>query len=443
MTHSFLIRPEAMPDLRFELSSNGNGIRISGIKTKTPNHYDLVFKTADELEEFKQLYGIELLPFPPESYRKVLQACNVPNDKISHSRWQMLMGTQKYLEYIQEMGEDFSKKLNTAHKKYSYWSSHRPCTANHYNLAGFFKDRSGFRYYQDQIHIDPKTLKKCYDDASLAQKSLLKEADGIPLANYLNDPASTIRVGSPEYTFTNTVTGRMLVSKGLNILLLKKEYRNIFRPSAPDRCLKMVDFASLEPRVLLSLTKPSLIGRVPQDIYTHILTELGLEKTTSRAVAKTAVLAILYGQKEETTVRELKPHMSKPEDFLAAVRDYFGVDEFEAELRESFLKGNGKYIYNIYGRPIRVEEGKIHSLLNYVVQSTAVNVALNGFNQLIDKALEVGIRGIRPIFLIHDAVVMEIPTTQEKKFADLVSKPLTDIPKFTGVNFYLTCEDFG
>ena len=53
------------------------------------------------------------------------------------------------------------------------------------------------------------------------------------------------------YDQMGSITGRLTVSSGPQILTLKREYRSILKPSRRGRRLLMADFVSHEPRVAL------------------------------------------------------------------------------------------------------------------------------------------------------------------------------------------------
>ena len=85
---------------------------------------------------------------------------------------------------------------------------------------------------------------------------------------------------------------------------------------------------------------------------------------------------------------------------VKAVRKYFQVPELERSLRGQLLAS--KKISNYYGRPLETTAFEPHVLVSHFIQSTAVDVALAGFSQIIQKAQ---IKNINPIFLIHDAIL--------------------------------------
>jgi hypothetical protein len=124
----------------------------------------------------------------------------------------------------------------------------------------------------------------------------------------------------PKYVLDETVTGRMKIKSGPNILLLPKKYRDILTSRfGSNGSIWYLDFTSLEPRVALSVKSyignHSLIGSVPliqlldlrtddplpKDVYSLALKTLKLSSEVSRDDIKQIVLSQLYGQSKSKT----------------------------------------------------------------------------------------------------------------------------------------------
>lgn len=248
-----------------------------------------------------------------------------------------------------------------------------------------------------------------------------------------------------HYTGTETKTGRLKVISGPNILHLKKEYRDMIvsaHGAHGDRGkIVYLDYSSLEPRILLCVSNPSLIGSLPQDIYSKMLADLNLSEKIPRTVAKTAILAALYGQKEENTIKTLSNYIGSAEDFLHLVNDYFGIESLKEKLAGDLLKTGGRYILNRYGRPIFCEDTKPYALLNYYVQSTAVDVAMLGFLNIINRLKEKSLLDkIRPIFILHDALFLDIHEDAYHVIPKIEKLGSTGIKGFKNIDFWLRSE---
>ena len=75
---------------------------------------------------------------------------------------------------------------------------------------------------------------------------------------------------------------------------------------------------------------------------------------------------------------------------------------------------------NYFGRPIwNVEERKDSTVINNYIQSTAVDVALMYFNELINL-VETDI--CKPLFVIHDAIVFDVKNSYKEQFVNIVNE---------------------
>ena len=74
-------------------------------------------------------------------------------------------------------------------------------------------------------------------------------------------------------------------------------------------------------------------------------------------------------------------------------------------------------IKNFFGRPIKPSSARDSLLYNNYIQSTGVDVALLGFGQILDKAPS----RVRPIFFIHDAMLVDIHPDDIEDFKNISS----------------------
>tara|TARA_Y100000389_G_scaffold135443_1_gene132984 strand:- start:360 stop:788 length:429 start_codon:yes stop_codon:yes gene_type:complete len=80
----------------------------------------------------------------------------------------------------------------------------------------------------------------------------------------------------------------------------------------------------------------------------------------------------------------------------------FSVKETKKVLKET----DKEELQNHFGRPIFPD--KESKLFNSYIQSTAVDVAMLGFGQIISALRAAG--GCRPLFLIHDEIICDVPS---------------------------------
>ena len=200
----------------------------------------------------------------------------------------------------------------------------------------------------------------------------------------------------PVYSITKTLTGRMTITSGPQILTAPKSIRKYLKSSYPGGKIAQIDFVSLEPRVGLQLTEQNL-GR---DIYEHLGEKLFKEKI-SRSVIKKLVLCAVYGASESTLRKGLSQevNISKIVEKTKQILNYEMVVKTQSKAYEKTGKIN-----NYFGRPITPQHARDSLLYNNYIQSSAVDVALLGFGKILRKSSS----RVRPIFFIHDAMLVDL-----------------------------------
>jgi len=212
----------------------------------------------------------------------------------------------------------------------------------------------------------------------------------------------------PVYGFTSTNTGRLTIRKGPQILTLKKEHRAILTSRFDKGRIVQLDYTSLEPRVALSM-----IGHnPPKDIYNNVANNI-LDNRVGRESAKLLTIALLYGMGQKRVKDILSGTMLDPAETMNSLDSFFGAKIIREELSKQATSG---FIQNYYGRNIRVRNDSEHVLYNNLIQSTAVDVALQGFRRMI-QAIEDHGKSMRPVFILHDALLIDCPP-DEVKFLD-------------------------
>jgi hypothetical protein len=185
-----------------------------------------------------------------------------------------------------------------------------------------------------------------------------------------------------------TTTGRLKVVEGPKILTLSKQDRRVISSRFSGGRILQVDFVSLEPRVALYT-----VGQNPgkDDVYEWIAKSV--DPSLSRTKVKVPTLSILYGQ----SARNDDPVSS-------SLREKIGSIFKTAELRDASMK-DGRF-QNGFGRPLEEPEDRLR--ISHYVQSTAVDVAILGFRSILnDLHGHVG-KGIVPIFMLHDALILDV-----------------------------------
>ena len=202
----------------------------------------------------------------------------------------------------------------------------------------------------------------------------------------------------PTYDRFGTRTGRMTITDGPNILLLKREARDVVRSSFPDGRVCSLDFRALEHRLVLA---EAGISSDADDLYGDIAAEV-LGGRASRDAVKTAVIAELYGVSRSV----LRSRLGVPDDvldsFIGGIRRHFGIEQLRARLKSGITGGR---IRNRCGRPVSVPENRDDLLVNSYAQSSGVDVALQGFDEVLHR---LGTDGVRPLFVLHDALILDV-----------------------------------
>jgi len=212
-----------------------------------------------------------------------------------------------------------------------------------------------------------------------------------------------------NYNFSSTTTGRLTCKENTaNILTLPKKYRNIFESKwKSEGSLLMIDFSSLEPRIAKKLTSKENY----KDIYEEIksLTEENLD----RSVIKRAVISTLYGS--STSLDNISKE--KTDHLIKICKDFFDYEKIFEMADTLYSEGCRK---SYFGRPLwNKDETRKHVIVNNYIQSTAVDVSLSFFLELIDKAKT---EYCRPIFIIHDAIVFDVHNDHKNNLVNLVEK---------------------
>ena len=228
-------------------------------------------------------------------------------------------------------------------------------------------------------------------------------------------PDETSRAPVTSYTQNNTVTGRLTVTGGPNILTLKRKYRDIMRSEFTDGVIIQADIVSLEPRIALCVAQKT----PPEDIYDTIRDDV-LDRGVSRSHAKIATLGCIYGMSPWTLSKRLPDNLDA-RDILMKIRDYFDIPHLERDLKRKFNKDG--FIKNLYGR--RVTAGD--SLVNHFLQSTGADASLLAFSGLKRELDNAGVR-FKPLYIIHDAILLDLDRDALSVLREVTRTGL-DVPK--------------
>lgn len=223
-----------------------------------------------------------------------------------------------------------------------------------------------------------------------------------------------------EYDRFATRTGRLTIVDGPNILVLKKTCRDVLKSNFKDGKIVSLDFRALEARIVLAEA-----GRYSEheDIYDEI-SQAQFKGIIPRDVVKVAVLADLYGISRSSLKARLGVTDQKLDSFIGIIRDHFKVEDLRRRLKTQV--GNNGRMINRFGRPLTVPEGQDNLLVNTYAQSTGVDVSMIGFDSVLNR---LGTEGIRPLFVLHDAIILDVHPNRMKDVQECNAVKVTSYEK--------------
>ena len=248
--------------------------------------------------------------------------------------------------------------------------------------------------YADQLAMSRRVLTKlrpCRIDLAA-----LRVEQGRSTTSVLDsfEPGPDFTCHPPTYSHA-TSTGRLTVREGPRILTLQKEHRRILASRFDGGQVMQLDFVSLEPRVLRLIAN----GSAPVDIYSDVAERLG--GAANRRQVKLATLKMLYGSSRAGITEELGSINTR---VIKQIEDYFGLSNLRAKLSSELAKSGS--IRSYWGRPLP-EATEQHLLISHFTQSTAVDVALGGFGDLLES-IENEDLDVVPCYVLHDALLVDV-----------------------------------
>ena len=194
-------------------------------------------------------------------------------------------------------------------------------------------------------------------------------------------------------------TGRMTVISGPRILHLKKEFRKLIKSRWQGGRIAQLDYVSMEPRILMDL-----VGRKPEEDVYEYTSRVVLDRVLNRDESKAVVMGVLYGI-GTSRLQSILGNKVNAAEVMAEVRSHFGVRILENKLKKE-LKEKG-YITNHYGRILKPQRTDAAGLVSWHVQSTGVDLGMQGFGQLMNRIAEEEMN-VTPLFFIHDALLLDV-----------------------------------
>lgn len=212
------------------------------------------------------------------------------------------------------------------------------------------------------------------------------------------------------YDQGSTVTGRLTVKSGPQILILSKQYRDIIKSRYRNGNIVQIDFISLEPRIARLMSGKEAAN----DVYTQLSKEI-FNSSLSREQSKLAVLCTLYGVSKKKLSGMLGSDHD-PTTVINKIKEFFGVKEVIDSVSPQ-LKIDGTF-RNYFGRKIKPDRDDPNLLLNYYIQSSAADAATLGFVKLLKKIQKNDLNCL-PLFVIHDALLLDVHPDSMSRLGDL------------------------
>ena len=371
-----------------------NMVIKDGLLRKTHEEYTEDIATShfgdvtvrSSIEPLFNLFECDIPDMIPEQFQRSFRECSYSNKDVP---WSYVIPKKTYVKLLRKQIDSIQAAL---------------CKVQSSTYPAFFYETNKIFEYLRPSHVDkPKCKSYLLEGENHVLKSVLSMAEG-----------NSVPV--PCYNRVSTKTGRLVIKAGPQVLTLKKDFRDIFVPSTPGNKLYEVDFVSLEPRVALNIAGV----KTPGDVYMNLIDSFDLK--VSREAAKIAVLCSLYGAGNHHLNSLLKSEGSdiKAVTLLKKVREHFKIAPLTSKLKDEASSG---FITNCFGRPIEVDGQRDSILINNFLQSSAADLALWGF---VDFCESLG-RIVRPMFVIHDALIFEASPENIGQIAEYVNKGFTGL----------------
>lgn len=336
--------------------------------------------TNDPLCSFRQFLQImsgEDFDVMPEKYTKMSQHF------VSSSYAAPLLMPRQHLKSSLALAESKFTKIIAEEKNYEYLT--------------IWLEIKNFLDSLKRAKIDKDALKNLMISRS--------DVDSKSLETFLPQPDGFAK--PVKYNTCGTITGRLTVGSGPHVLTTHHSVRNCIQSSFQKGSVYYVDFTSLEPRVALIA-----VGKnAPEDVYGDILEQF---PNLTREAAKLSLLTALYGG-QPVKIAELIGDLSLAKKILSFVRAHFDVQRLEQMLLEQSSSG---IVKNILGRPLREAVKNQRNRTNYFLQSSAAELSILLFSRLCSKFEH----GIRPLFVIHDALIVDVSSEADLLFQEEAKK---------------------
>jgi hypothetical protein len=313
-----------------------------------------------------------------------------------------LLPDEKYLKMMSSLESD---SIQFPWKNIMSSSAHRDFVKKIANLAAEAYKKVSMNYYEGTwvpCNKPLNSLNRAKIDKTRLKNTLTDNAQNPHVIKSFQPTVNSDYADTVVYNRFGTLTGRLTVTKGPQILTLKRNCRDIIVSESENSTIMSIDFSALEPRILLYESGKDCLD---EDLYRSISSEINRPRNDVKLV----IISELYGSSKRLLGDKLKLDGDELDNFVKYVKQYFNTKSLLERLKKQVYELG--YIENHYGRRIKIDDPTEHILINYYTQSTGVDVSLLGFGRIIDILKEQSDK-IKPLYLLHDALILDVPNSQ-------------------------------
>ena len=357
-----------------------DGCNFTWTNVESDNTWRFGFdKSTRDLELISIAAGYSLNTFEKSSHGRAIRS--IIDDRTVSIPWMYVMPKDVFNKQLTDLLDQLWVMIND--------------NSNAYYINQFLSNRELLASLE-RPHVDIYEIKKVSESGDTKSEEVLKF---LPESGGNKAPKTT-------YSQIGSITGRLTVKTGPNILTLKKEHRRIFKSRFENGKIIQIDISSLEPRIALAISGKT----VSQDIYKLVGSAIGGELT--REQVKIAVFSCIYGASSWSLSKKLPDNLDAKK-IMFEINNFFGIPDLKSRL-DNEIKSHG-HIKNMHGRVINSKD----SFVNHFLQSSGVDVSFDVFSQIIDRLKRANIDFV-PIYVIHDAIVLDIPNYSESLIKEII-----------------------
>jgi len=319
-----------------------------------------------DLGELSHAMALPLAVDIPEPQRRAVLELLGEDADLSRIRWDRMLPSGTFKAALRELLQKTQELLKNSHE----WKYLETFARTQKALCGLAA-----------AHVNPLRLQQFRESAKVGRR----------------DDLASFHRPRPVIYSRKTLTGRLTIVDGPRFLTLDKKYRSILQSKhGKDGVIVQLDFIALEPRVLLGVTGVD----APDDPYTILSRRI---PALDRPSLKRATMAVLYGGKLPK-LTQLLPDGVDATKVMDEIRNAFRLRSLEDRLSREFQ--TVELLMNYYGRVLNLNRSDPSYLVAAYVQSTGVDVALQGFAQIRSEASKID--GINPFAIVHDALWLDV-----------------------------------